>query len=187
MGLFIRLQIYESPLFAKIRDRKQQAAVPFFEVLKRYPRNVLLAMGARMAENGGFYVFSVFVLTYATVNLKLPRTVTLNCLLIATVLQFLAIPTFGILSDTIGRHPVYLGGAVAMAAFAFPFFWMINTTSPFWICLAISIALIAQSAMYAPKRPFFPNCSGRMSGTRALRLVTSWPRRWPEAWPRSFA
>ena len=160
VGLFIRLQIYESPLFAKIRDRKLQAAVPLFEVLKRYPRNVLLAMGARMAENGGFYVFSVFVLTYATVNLKLPRTVTLNCLLIATVLQFLAIPTFGILSDTIGRRPVYLGGAVAMAAFAFPFFWMINTSSPFWICLAISIALIAQSAMYAPQAAFFSELFG---------------------------
>jgi MFS transporter, MHS family, shikimate and dehydroshikimate transport protein len=160
VGLFIRLQIYESPLFAKIRDRKQQAAVPFFEVLKRYPRNVLLAMGARMAENGGFYVFSVFVLTYATVNLKLPRTATLNCLLIATVLQFLAIPTFGILSDAIGRRPVYLGGAVAMAAFAFPFFWMINTSSPIWICVAISIALIAQSAMYAPQAAFFSELFG---------------------------
>jgi MFS family permease len=109
VGLFIRLQIYESPLFAKLRDRKQQAAVPFFKVLRNYPRNVLLAIGARMAENGGFYVFSVFVLTYATVNLKLARTVVLNCLLIGTVLQFMAIPAFGMLSDAIGRRPVYLG------------------------------------------------------------------------------
>ncbi len=130
VGLFIRLQIYESPLFAKLRDRKQQAAVPFFEVLRRYPRNVLLAIGARMAENGGFYIFTVFVLTYATVNLELPRTVILNCLLIATVLQLISIPVFGVLSDAIGRRPVYLGGAVALAAFAFPFFWLINTGSP---------------------------------------------------------
>src|SRR5262245_29562968 len=46
VGLFIRLQIFESPLFAKVLDRKQQAAVPFFAVLKRYPRNVALAIGA---------------------------------------------------------------------------------------------------------------------------------------------
>lgn len=120
-------------------------------------------------------------LTYATVNLELPRTVTLNCLLIATVLQFLAIPAFGMLSDVIGRRPVYLGGAAALAAFAFPFFWMVETTSPAWIYVAISVGLIAQSAMYAPQAALFPNCSGRMSGIRALRSGTSWPRRWPEA------
>jgi MFS family permease len=160
VGLFIRLQIFESPLFAQVRDRKQQAAVPFFEVLKRYPRNVLLSIGARMAENGGFYIFSVFVLTYATVNLELPRTVILNCLLIATVVQFLSIPLFGALSDVVGRRPVYLTGAVALGAFAFPFFWMVNTGSPTLIGLAISIALIAQSAMYAPQAAFFSELFG---------------------------
>jgi len=160
VGLFIRLQIYESPLFTKVRDRKQQAAVPFFEVLRRYRRNVLLAIGARMAENGGFYVFSVFVLTYATSNLGLPRTVTLNCLLIATVLQFLAIPVFGMLSDVVGRRPVYLAGAMALALFAFPFFWMVETRSPVWIGVAISIALVSQSAMYAPQAAFFSELFG---------------------------
>jgi metabolite-proton symporter len=160
VGLFIRLQIYESPLFAQLRDRKQQAAVPFFEVLRRYPRNVLLAIGARMAENGGFYIFTVFVLTYATVNLELPRAVILNCLLVATVLQLISIPLFGALSDTVGRRPVYLGGALALAAFAFPFFWLVNTSSPMWIGVALSIALIAQSAMYAPQAAFFSELFG---------------------------
>ena len=65
VGLFIRLQVYESPLFAKVREQKRQAALPLFEVLRRYPRNILLVIGARMAENGAFYVFTVFVLTYA--------------------------------------------------------------------------------------------------------------------------
>jgi MFS family permease len=160
VGLFIRLQIYESPLFEKVRNRKQQAGVPFFEVLRRYPRNVLLAIGARMAENGGFYILSVFVLTYATVNLELPQTVILNCLLIATVVQFVSIPIFGALSDVVGRRPVYLAGAVALGAFAFPFFWMVNTGSPTLIGLAISIALIAQSAMYAPQAAFFSELFG---------------------------
>ncbi len=109
----------------------------------------------RMAENGGFYIFTVFVLTYATVNLELPRAVILNCLLIATVLQLISIPVFGALSDAVGRRPVYLGGAVALAAFAFPFFWLINTTSPTWIGVAISIALIAQSAMYCAASGLF--------------------------------
>jgi len=64
------------------------------------------------------------------------------------------------LSDTVGRRPVYLGGAVALAAFAFPFFWMVETASPIWIGLAISIGLIAQSAMYAPQAAFFSELFG---------------------------
>ena len=155
VGLFIRLQIYESPLFARVRDQKQQARIPFFEVLTRYPRNILLAIGARMAENGGFYIFTVFILTYATANLKLPRTDILNCVLIASVVEFIAIPAFGMLSDAVGRRPVYLGGALSLAAFAFPFFWMVDTASTTWIGLAITIALILQSAMYAPQAAFF--------------------------------
>jgi metabolite-proton symporter len=160
VGLVIRLQIIESPLFAKVRERNQQAAVPFFEVFRRYPRNILLAIGARMAENAGFYIFTVFILAYGTANLELPKTVILNCVLIATVAEFIAIPAFGMLSDAIGRRPVYLGGALALAAFAFPFFWMINTASTTWICLAVTIGLVFQSAMYAPQAAFFSELFG---------------------------
>jgi MFS family permease len=132
VGLLIRLRIFESPLFASLRERKQQAGVPFFEVLKRYPRNVMLSIGARMAENAGFYIFTVFVLAYAKTNLEMSQTAILQCVLIASVAQFVAIPLFGRLSDAVGRRPVYLGGALAMAAFSFPFFRMLDTASTFW-------------------------------------------------------
>ena len=160
VGLFIRLQIFESPLFAKIRDSKQQSRVPFFDVLRRYPRNVVLAMGARFAENGCFYVFTVFVLTYATVELGVARTSILNGVLIAAALQFFLIPAFGILSDRVGRRPVYLAGAAGLAAFAFPFFWMVDTAGTIWIGLAIFIGLVVHAAMYAPQAAFFSEMFG---------------------------
>jgi metabolite-proton symporter len=160
VGLFIRLQVYESPLFAEVREQKRQAAVPFFEVLRRYPRNVLLAMGARMAENGAFYVFTVFVLSYATVNLGLERTDTLDSLLAASLFQLAAIPAFGLLSDAVGRRPVYLGGAAALAIFAFPFFWMADTGNSTWLTLALALALVAVAAMYAPQAAFFSELFG---------------------------
>lgn len=160
VGLFIRLQILESPLFAKTRERQQQPGVPFFEVLRRYPRNVVLAMGARFAENGCFYIFTVFVLTYATAELGVPKTSVLNGVLIASAIQFLMIPVFGVLSDRIGRRPVYLGGAAALAAFAFPFFWIVNTASTTLIGLAIVIGLTVHASMYAPQAAFFSELFG---------------------------
>lgn len=160
VGLFIRLQIYESPLFAKVRDEKRQAAVPLFDVLKRYPRNVLLAMGARMAENSSFYVFSVFVLTYGTQNLHMARSTLLNCVLVASIVQLLALPVFGLLSDFVGRRPVYIAGAISLAAFAFPYFWLIDTGNPVCVALATIVSLVIISAMYGPQAAFFSELFG---------------------------
>jgi metabolite-proton symporter len=160
VGLFIRLQVFESPLFAKMRDAKQQHGVPLFEVLRRYPRNVVLAMGARFAENGCFYVFTVFVLTYATTRLGVARTAILNGVLLASAVQFFVIPVFGMLSDRVGRRPVYLAGAVGLAVFAFPFFWLVDTGSTTWIGLAIVIGLLVHAAMYAPQAAFFSELFG---------------------------
>jgi metabolite-proton symporter len=160
VGLFIRLRVLESPLFAQMQNRNKAVRVPLLEVVRRYPRNVLLAMGARFAENGCFYIFTVFVLTYGTVQLGMPRTTILNGILLASAVQFVLIPLFGILSDRVGRRPVYLGGAVALAAFAFPFFGMIDTGRTWTIWLAIVAALIVHAAMYAPQAAFFSELFG---------------------------
>jgi metabolite-proton symporter len=160
VGLFIRLQVLESPLFAKLRDRKRQSGVPFFELLRRYPRNVVLAIGARVAENGAFYIYTVFVLTYATATLGVDRTAILNLVLLASAVQFFAIPLLGRLSDSVGRRPVYLAGAAGTAAFAFPFFWLVDTGSVVLIGLAITAGLVIQAAMYAPQAAFFSELFG---------------------------
>jgi metabolite-proton symporter len=160
VGMFIRLRIVESPLFAKVRDRKQLSAVPMFEVLRRFPRNVVLAMGARVAENGCFYIFTVFVLAYATETLGVQRNAVLDGVLLASAVQLFAIPAFGALSDRVGRRPVYLGGAAALAAFAFPFFWLVKTADTTWIAVAVVIGLIVQAAMYAPQAAFLSELFG---------------------------
>ena len=79
---------------------------------------------------------------------------------VASAVQFVVIPFFGVLSDRVGRRPVYLAGAAAMALFAFPFFWMVNTTSSLWITAAIVIGLIGHAAMYAPQAAFFSELFG---------------------------
>ncbi len=167
IGVFIRVSVAESPAF-----RAQQAApkapqaasagekLPILEVLRTYPRQILLAMGARFAENGFFYIVTTFVLTYGTEQLKLDKATMLNGVLAATAVHLVAIPAFGALSDVVGRRPVYLAGAMGCALLAFPFFWLIDTRSTALIVVAITLGIIAHAAMYGPQASFFSELFG---------------------------
>jgi MFS family permease len=66
----------------------------------------------------------------------------------------------GGLSDVVGRRPVYLAGAAGMIAYAFPFFWLLDTADTFWIGAAIVVALVVQSFMYAPQAAFLSELFG---------------------------
>jgi MFS family permease len=160
VGMFIRIQVFESPVFAKARAEQPPPPVPLLALLRRYPRNILLAMGARFAENGSFYVFTVFVLSYATSRLGVDKNVILNGVLVASAIQFFIIPAFGILSDRLGRRPVYLAGALGLVVYALPFFWLVDLASGWAITLAIVVGMIIHAAMYAPQAAFFSELFG---------------------------
>ncbi len=160
VGMFIRLKILESPLFAKAQTAQRSPGLPVLEVLRKHPGNVLLAMGARFAENASFYIFSVFVISYATGNLDVPKGTVLTGVWLAAAVQFFTIPCFGYLSDRVGRRPVYLGGTIFTVAFAITFFWLVETQSPSMIWLAIVLGLVGHSAMYGPQAAFFSELFG---------------------------
>lgn len=159
IGLFIRLRIVESPVFSQARE-EGVSRLPVVEVFRQHPRNVFLAMGARFAENACFYLFSVFVLSYAVDRLKVPKQTVLAGVWIAAAAQVFAIPAFGLLSDRVGRRPVYLGGTIFIALFAFPFFWLVETKITLLIWLAIVLGLIGHAAMYGPQAAFFSELFG---------------------------
>jgi MFS transporter, MHS family, shikimate and dehydroshikimate transport protein len=54
VGMFIRLQVFESPLFAAAQKKNDVSPLPILEVFRNYRRSVLLAVGARFAENACF-------------------------------------------------------------------------------------------------------------------------------------
>lgn len=156
VGLWIRMKVAESPVFEKVKTAKVESRMPIVEVLQNHPRNVLLAAGARFAENGLFYLFTTFALTYVSAQLKLDRSIALNGLLVAALICVFAAPAWGALSDRFGRRPVYIWGAVACGVLAFPFFWMLGTREPLLIWVAIALPLsLGHAAMYGPQASFF--------------------------------
>jgi metabolite-proton symporter len=154
VGLWIRLTIAESPLFREVEESHAKAGAPILEVLRRYPKQVLLAVGARVGVDVAFYTFVLFITTYVATYLKLPRNYALNAVLIAAAVQVLLIPFFGGLSDRIARRPVYLAGAIGAAVWVFIFFILLDTGQFWLIVLAAVVALILHAAMYGPQAAF---------------------------------
>ncbi|NEC69979.1 MFS transporter [Streptomyces sp. SID9727] len=163
IGLWIRLSVDESPLFkealARADERKAASGaaekMPVVAVLRHHWRDVLVAMGARMAENISYYVITAFILVYATNAADLSKQTALNAVLIASAFHFAVIPLWGALSDRIGRKPVYLVGAVGVGLWMFPFFALIDTRSFGNLLLAVAVGLFFHGAMYAPQAAFF--------------------------------
>ena len=111
-------------------------------------------MAARIGTDVAFYIFVVYVLTYVTGTVKLPREAGLAAVLTGSACQLALIPLFGALSDRYGRRPVYLAGTVAAAAWTFAFFPLLNTGSRPLIILAVVVALLTHAAMYGPQAAF---------------------------------
>jgi MFS family permease len=161
VGLVIRAKIAETPSFAKVKSEAREERQPILEVLKRYPREVVLAMGARFAENGSFYIYSVFVLTYGTQHVRMDRQSILNGILLASALQLVALPIYGALSDRLGRRPVYLFGAAMTVLWAYPFFVLVDTGSTMYVWIALVVGfVVAHSPMYGPQGAFLSELFG---------------------------
>jgi MHS family shikimate/dehydroshikimate transporter-like MFS transporter len=161
VGLLIRLKILETPSFTKIKETRTVSRQPVLEVLQKYPKQVLQAAGARCAENGAFYIYSAFMLVYATQHVHISRDIPLFGIMIASALEFFFVPFYGWLTDRVGRRPVYMFGAVMTAVLAFPLFWLFDTGSTPLIWLALLLVFLCSHApMYAPQGAFFAELFG---------------------------
>jgi MFS family permease len=157
VGIYVRLRVAETPVFTEaVLARGKVERNPAMQALRRHPRNFLVVLGARMAENGLGYFFPVFGLSYVINTVGVPKADALSALMLAFVIELFAILGFGALSDKVGRRPVYMFGALAGIALAYPFFWMVGTRQWIWIAIAFILArAVVTAAMFGPQAAYF--------------------------------
>ncbi|EHI13050.1 general substrate transporter [Mycolicibacterium thermoresistibile ATCC 19527] len=154
IGYYIRTKVSDAPIFLAVQQEVEQARSTSYgvvEVLRRYPRGVLTAMGLRFAENIMYYLVVTFSITYLKVHVGADTSDILWYLMAAHAVHFVAIPTVGRLADEFGRRPVYLVGTLAAGAWGFIAFPMMNSANYVIITGAVVLGLIAHAFMYAPQ------------------------------------
>jgi MFS family permease len=189
VGLFIRLRVLETPLFAKVLEMKEVAKAPGPEVLRHHWREIGLSALARMAEQAPFYIFTTYVLTYGTAELGFQRNFLLNAVLLAAIVSLFSTPFFGYLSDIVGRRRMYLIGTVALLAFAFPYIGLLNSKTSALVVVAIVASILVHDMMYGPQAAFiaesFPTrlrYSGASLGYQLASVVAGGPAPLLAAW-----
>lgn len=157
--LYIQLRVEDSPLYRELEKAKETKRVPkapLSEVLRHYKRPVLLGSGLVFATNAVFYICISGLLDYATRTLGLDQGPLLTITMVATGVMILPILLSGGLSDRFGRRPLILAGSGLIAAWAFPFFWLIDTGELPLIALAVIVGLFGSALTYGPLAAYLP-------------------------------
>ncbi len=155
-GIYIRRKVGESPAFEAVARQGDLVAIPIAEVARHHWRNVGLAIGAKLSEITLFYLVTVFILSYVTGKLGLPRAITLNATLLGAVVLLVCMPLHGYLADKVGPRVIFAFGTVALGAFAIPMFTLLDSRDPTLITVSIVVALgLIYPLMYAPEASLF--------------------------------
>jgi MFS family permease len=182
VGLYIRLGIVETPTFRSLVAQERIERVPALEVIKRQPKQIILAAFARMAEQAPAYIYLAFVFAYGTQVLHASRNLLLTALITAGLVSLVTIPLAGHLSDQFGRKRIYLIGSVLTGIFGFIYFAMLNTAVPGWIFLGIILSFVPHALMYGPQAALIAECftprlrySGASIGYQLASVVAGGP------------
>ncbi len=184
VGMYIRLHTEETGDFKSARrenmaqkreiltvpmsERPSEAvlkkeSLPIVELFRKHPRNIFLALGARLAETVSSNIINAFGIAYLSTQLAMDRQIPLTGMLIASAIGLISCPLIGWLSDRFGQRAFYTAGAAFCIVFAFPFFWLLGTQQPLAICLAMIIGYnFGPTMMFAVQPTMFT----RMFGTK---------------------
>jgi MFS family permease len=151
VGAWIRRGVEESPAFRNAAAR--QAGRPRSSVIEamRHPVPILQGLGVRIGENVAFYIYTVFVISYATKTLGFALSDVLRAVLFAATCQFIAMIIAGRWSDAIGRKPILIGAAIGLAAWAPIFFMLASQHSLMLLTIAICIGAFIHGMLGGPE------------------------------------
>ena len=155
VGLWVRMGLAESPIFARILEAQSARRLPVVDVLRHDARAVALAAGSYIGISTLGYIVIVYFVSYATRQLGFPLTTTLALLLTAATLFAVSILASAVWSDRFGRRRIMQWGNGALVLWSLVFFPLADTGSVLLAGLALSGILVIQGAYIGPQPAVF--------------------------------
>lgn len=150
VGLYLRKGLEESPVFTELKEKSGLSESPLIEAVKNNLKEILIVLGANIANTVNVYLTFVFIITYIADRniLKLSEGLTINTINLS-ILVF-TVPLAGILSDRLGRKPVLIGGSLILIFFSIPLYGAMQSGIPLYFFLAQLVFGISVATMSGP-------------------------------------
>jgi metabolite-proton symporter len=156
VGLYVRMRLAETPLFADVARRRLLARVPTVELLRHQWREVLLGAGTGIAGYALFYTTTVYFLSYGVTGLGIPRTTMLLFTLLAATLMAGTTALSAVLSDRFGRRRTALAATSLAVVWGLAMSPLFETGAVLAVGLAMCAALAVMGLMYGPAGALLP-------------------------------
>ena len=161
VGLVIRVKLDDGVVFTQVQQRDELARWPLLEVVRTERKNLWLTAGMRLSQNGGYTIYTTFGLTYVAQHFGTHNSVGLTAILISSAIGLVSTPAWALLSDRVGRRPLYLIGAIGGGLFLPAYFLAVESGSPVLVVLAVVVGInVFQDAMYGPQAAWFSELFG---------------------------
>jgi MFS family permease len=155
VGLWVRLGVAESPVFADALRAHGARRMPVLDVMRSHGRTVLLAAGTYLSISALGYIALVYFVTYATRQLGFSLPVTLMIVVLGAVAAVPSVVFFAHWSDVVGRRRMLRWGLGALALWSMIFFPLADTKSVPLALLAMAGMLFIQGAYIGPQPAVF--------------------------------
>lgn len=161
IGLYVRVSLHETPVFAKVAAAKKQVKVPMGTLLSKHVRVTVLGTFIMLATYTLFYIMTVYSMTYSTAaapnGLGLPRNEVLWMLMLAVIGFGVMVPIAGLLADRFGRRPSMIVITCLIIAFALFFFEpLLGSGNPSLIMLYLLVGLSLMGLTFGPMGALLP-------------------------------
>jgi metabolite-proton symporter len=150
VGLYVRLNIEETPDFQKVLETKGQVKVPMLTVFSKHTRMLLLGSFAATTTFVLFYLMTVFTLSWGTSHLGYQRESFLLAQLIGIVFLALGIPVASRLADKIGTVRSLIIATLLIFLFGLTFKIMFQSGNMLLTTLFLSMGLLLMGFTYGP-------------------------------------
>jgi MFS family permease len=160
IGLYVRVSLHESPVFAKVQKEKKQVRVPIAALLSKHLTATILGTFIMLATYTLFYIMTVYSMSYGTTaapaGLGIPRNSMLWMLMLAVIGFGVMVPIAGLLADRFGRRKTMITITLMIIAFSFLFPAMLGSGSQALVMAFLLLGLSIMGLTFGPMGALLP-------------------------------
>ncbi|SFU12190.1 metabolite-proton symporter [Kosakonia arachidis] len=159
IGLYVRVSLHETPVFAKAAAAKKQVKIPLGTLLTKHVRVTVLGTFIMLATYTLFYIMTVYSMTFSTSpqGLGMPRNEVLWMLMMAVIGFGVMVPVAGLLADAFGRRKsmvIITTLIILFALFVFP--PLLGSGNPVLVMIYLLIGLSLMGLTFGPMGALLP-------------------------------